>query len=337
MKTAKKKLVSNPDLADTTSLPLAVSATIAPPAVMSAAASYAGVTIKPPMYDPAVAEAYLTAYRARLDAIPAAEIVIPRVDVRAAALAALGVYTFVAQVEPLRARFEEQHGIGAFDLANVEGLKAASFLVFYAHAQAEAAGAFASDAKVPASLVQKGLEVEARMQELCEYQFKRDPEIAPILAILRPGTGHRDLAGDLMGYADIYAARPEKVATDANNYRPTDLAEARRIGGEILSHLAAAMSPKAREAYDLLQRAWTLLVQIYTEVQETGRWLQRRDPRRDEWFPSLYAAGKAGRPKKKASGAADKAKGDEVTKKENGAAAGAGAKPKGDEAKAPVG
>jgi len=115
----------------------------------------------------------------------------------------------------------------------------------------------------------------------------------------RPGNGHQDLALDLLGYADIYTARPKEVAADTTNYRATDIGDARRVAGEILSHLAAAQSPKARDAYDLLQRAWTWLLRVYAEVQEVGRCLLRYDPRRDERFPSLFAAAKAGRPRKK--------------------------------------
>lgn len=300
MSKLKKTGSAGPALEHTTLLPTA----LAPLIVMSAGASYAGVTPKPPAYDPAIAANFLVTFRARLDAIQAADLLVPRLDIRAAALAALGVYAFVTQVEPLHARFKKQGTIGEFDIASIEGLKAASFLVFLTHAQAEAAGAFATDVKVPADLMQEGIEVEARMQELCEYKFKRDGSIAPLLALLRPGSGYRDLAGDLLGYADIYLMRPKEVASDETNYRSTDVADARRIAGEILAHVAASMTPKAKEAYELMQRAWTLLVQTYFEVQEVGTTLLRRDPKRDEWFPSLYAAGKVGRPRKKRGDAA---------------------------------
>jgi hypothetical protein len=285
-------------------------AALAPPIVLSAATSYAGIALKPPSYDPGVAAALLPIFRARLDAIPAADVLVPRLDVRAAALAALGVYAFVTQVPALHARFEQQHSLGEFDLASIEGLKAASFLVYLTHAQAEAEGAFATDIKVPVDLIHEGMELEARMQELCEYKFKRDTKIAPLLALLRPGTSHRDLAGDLLGYADIYATRKDDVASDTTNYRETDVADARRIAGDILAHLAAAMSPKAKAAYELMQRAWMLLIQTYFEVQEVGTCLMRRDPKRDDWFPSLYAAGRSGRPRKKKDEAAGRAPND---------------------------
>ena len=272
---------------------------IAPPLVLQAASSYAGITFKPAPYDPEHARARLEVLRPHLDAFTPEQILTPRLDLRAAALAALAVHAFVTQAEPIHTRFKQQHTIGEFELENLGHLKDSAFIVLYAHAQAEAAGAFATSAKVPADLLTEGMQIEARMQELCEYHFKRDPEIKQQLDFLRPGSGHEDLAGDLLGYADIYAARPKEVAADKNNYRDTDLADARRVAGEIFSHLAAARSPKARDAYDLLQRAWTWLLRVYTEVQEVGRCLLRYDPQREERFPSLYAAGRAGRPRKK--------------------------------------
>jgi hypothetical protein len=287
-------------------------ARVAPAAVASAATTYASIVLKPAAYDPVVAQGLLETWRPRLAALPYDGLSVPRLDVHAAALAALSVHAFVTQAQTVHARLRKLSDIGEFEIARVEDLKSAAFLVLYTHAQAETAGAFATDAKVPAKLIQEGTEVESRMQELCEYKFKRDPTIAPQLALLSPGTGHRDLATDLLGYADIYQMRPAEAASDTTNYRPTDVESARRIAGEILSYLSAAMSPKAKEAYELLQRAWTLLLQIYFEVQEVGRVLIRHDPKRDERFPSLFAAGRSGRPRKK--------KGDDAEEKKTGAA-----------------
>lgn len=279
--------------------PAAAPPAIAPPGVLNGAAAYAGVKIEPPAYDAVAAKGAAETLQPRLAVFPAEQLAVPRLDVRSAALAALGVHAFVTQVAGVRERFQAMAQIGEFHLANLEDLKTVAFLVIYAHGQAEAAGAFQTDVKVPPALVKEGSELEDRMQELCEYKFKRDAAIAPLLSMLSPGTGHRDLATDLLGYAEIYEARPAEAASDTTNYRATDVADARRIAGEILAHLSAAMSPKARDAYDLLQRAWTLLLQIYFEVQKVGLCLLRHDPRQDEWFPSLFAAGRSGRPRKK--------------------------------------
>jgi len=93
-------------------------AALAPPSVLNAAASHAGLAPRPPAYDPAAAGTYLLSYRPRLDAIPAADVLVPRLDVRAASLAALGVYAFITQADALHARFQKQYTIGEFDMAN---------------------------------------------------------------------------------------------------------------------------------------------------------------------------------------------------------------------------
>jgi hypothetical protein len=284
---------------------------VVPSALLNASASYAGILFKPEVYDPAAAKALVETFQPRILAFSPEQLLVPRLDVGAAALSALGVHAFITQVPKVRDRFQKQHEIGEFRFANVDDLRDVSFLVTYAIAQAETAGVFATDKKVPLALIEEAAALEARMQELCEYKFKRDPEIAPLLTALSAGTGHRDLAGDLVGYSDIYEKKSAEVASDTTNYRPTDLADARRLAGEILAHLSASMTPKAREAYDLLRRAWTLLFGIYTEVQRLGLCLFHYDERRNKLFPSLYAASRPGRPrKKKDEGAGEPGAGD---------------------------
>lgn len=274
---------------------------IVPPAAAKASGEHPAPAIVPPAYDPAAAKSALELLLPRLQAFPADNLTVPRLDVRAAALAAIGVHAFVTQHAPIHARFEKLHAAEEFEIENLVLVKDAAFVVILTHGRAEEAGAFVTDVKVPSAIIEEAMAIERRMQELLEYKFKKDPQVAPLLAVLRPGTGYRDLAADLLGYAEIYQRHSEEVASDTTNYRPTDRADAQRLAGEILSRLSAAMSPKARTAYELLQRAWMLLLQVYSEVSETGRWLLRYDPRRDERFPSLFAAGRpgSGRPPKK--------------------------------------
>lgn len=58
------------------------------------------------------------------------------------------------------------------------------------------------------------------------------------------------------------------------------------------------MSPKARDAWDQLRRAWTMLLRIYFEVREIGLFLLRYDPDRGQRFPTLFTAGGLGRARK---------------------------------------
>jgi hypothetical protein len=64
---------------------------------------------------------------------------------------------------------------------------------------------------------------------------------------------------------------------------------------------------KGRAAADDLSRAWTLLLRVYNEVAETGRWLLRRDPNGKDEFPSLYSVARpgGGRPRKRPAGTSE--------------------------------
>ncbi|WP_437302714.1 hypothetical protein [Sorangium sp. So ce388] len=142
-----------------------------------------------------------------------------------------------------------------------------------------AAGALATDARLPVALVTEATEVEGRMQALCEYQLADDPTIKPELDRLRPGTGHRDLANDLLGYARIYELRADVVKADQKHYRAGDVARARELAGAMIQKLSAVLTPRAREAYDRYVQVWTLLCQRYDEARSAGLWLWRKNAR----------------------------------------------------------
>ncbi|AUX24164.1 hypothetical protein SOCEGT47_047010 [Sorangium cellulosum] len=259
----------------------------------------------PPLYDPGAGKKALDELAPALDELSEAELVTVRMDVEAATYAALGVVGFVSSPD-VRARFSRLPK-EEFDIAHLDELGPACFATLHALAEARAAGALETEARLPVALVTEAVEVEARMQALCEYQLPDDPAIKPELDRLRPGTGHRDLANDLLGYARIYELRADVVKADRKHYRPGDAARARELAGMMIQRLSTAMTPKARAAYDRYVRVWTLLCQRYDEVRAAGLWLWRKNARAQERFPSLYAAGrpKVGRPRKEEPKAAE--------------------------------
>ncbi|WP_437949720.1 hypothetical protein WME98_02025 [Sorangium sp. So ce296] len=254
----------------------------------------------PPIYTPLAGKKALEALAPALDGLAEAELVTVRMDVEAATYAALGVVGFVSSPD-VRARFARLPR-EEFDLSHLDELELACFAALHALAEARAAGALATDARLPIALVTEAMEVEARMQALCEYQLGDDPAIKPELDRLRPGTGHRDLANDLLGYARIYELCADVVKADSKLYRAGDAARARELAGAMIQKLSTALTPKAREAYDRYVRVWTLLCQRYDEVRAAGLWLWRKNARAQERFPSLFAAGRpnVGRSRKEA-------------------------------------
>ena len=253
---------------------------------------------EPPTYHPDAGKKALHDLTAELDAFSEADFVTVKVDVEAATYAALGVAGFIAdpQVHARFARLPKEE----LDLAMVDGLGTSCFAMLYALGEARAAGALENEITVPIETQVEAAAVEKRMQAVCEYNLSDDPEIQPVLVRLSPGNGNRDTANDLLGYARIYELRPDVVKADPKNYRPDDLAKARKLAGKIIQALSAAMTPRARVAYDRYVRTWTRLNRCYDEVQPTGLWLFRKDAQREQRFPSLFAAGRpgVGRPRK---------------------------------------
>lgn len=254
----------------------------------------------PPIYDPAAGKKALEALAPELDRLAEAELTTVRMDVEAATYAALGVVGFVSSPD-VRARFARLPR-EEFDVTHVDELELACFAALHALAEARAAGALETEARLPVALVTEALEVEARMQALCEYQLADDPAIKPELDRLRPGTGHRDLANDLLGYARIYELRADVVKADPKHYRADDAARARELAGAMIQKLSTAMTPRARQAFDRYVRVWTLLCLHYEEVRAAALWLWRKSSRIQERFPSLFAVGRpnSGRTRKEA-------------------------------------
>ena len=254
---------------------------------------------EPEKPDPAKNAAAWKRLQARLRALPAQQLRRVNINVEAVALAVLGVAQRVTE-KKLHLRFKSLPA-EEFDIAHVNDLADVARAALHAAREAEKLSALATEVTVPLELASEADEVEARMQACAEYHLGDDPEIVPLLDLYRPGTGHRDKANDLLGYADIYDRRASVVEKDTKNYRPGDRDRAIEIAEQIQRHIADSLSPAQRQAMDDLIRARTLLEQEYDEVREAGRWLERKNPKRDERYPNFYAAGRTrqgGRPKK---------------------------------------
>lgn len=240
-----------------------------------------------PQFDPIQGKAAFESLLPRYKAMPVESLIAVNADAGLAAVAALGVASRANEPE-LLARFKSLPA-AEFDASLVEQLPTIAWACWYAATEDQKGRALSSEAKLPADLVQKALNIESRMQACCEYYLNDHPEIAPQLAMLRAGTGHRDLAADLLGYASIYREHYSTLSTDKKYFIATDADDAVKAAEEMLSTLGARLSPEARLASDQLARAWTLLLDSYDEVATAGRWLLRRDAQVNKLFPSLFS------------------------------------------------
>jgi len=253
---------------------------------------------EPVGYDHDEGRTALAALQPELEKIKDTELITIRVDVETALLACLAVagYAQSPGVHAQFARLPKEH----FDMAAVDGLGQACSAALFALKAAKKSGVLESEAIIPAEIANEAAEVEGRMQPVCEYLLSDDPEIRPVLDQLRPGTGHRDLANDLIGYAEIYESRHDVVSRDPKHFRPGDAARAKVLAKAILKAISASMSHDEREAYLAYVRSWTLVYRRYEEVRAAGLWLFRADAAKDARFPSLFAVARpnGGRPRK---------------------------------------
>lgn len=219
----------------------------------------------------------------------------PRVDLQLAAGVARRVAQDILGDAKLLARFVVQAQAQEIVPGLPERLLTLSDAAWHARHQ-QVVSDVTDSASNSGAVVTQAAEVRARMQDLAEYHFDKDPVEGPRVAQAAGSHGHLHLANALDTYADLYERHHAVVSRDTKNYRPTDARDARRLAGEI----RAAMASDADTTYalwtDRCARVWTLLSSTYAEVQTTGRWLLRRTPKcAEERFPSLVESSKSPR------------------------------------------
>ncbi|MRG91177.1 hypothetical protein [Polyangium spumosum] len=253
-----------------------------------------------PQFDPIKGKQAFDALQHRYKSMPVDSLAVVNADAGLAAVAALGLSARASE-PALLARFQSLPP-SEFDANLVEVLSVAAWACWYAAMEVQKDRALSSEAKLPVELVQRALGIEARMQACAEYHLKDQPDVGPYLAMLRSGTGHRDLAADLLGYASVYRDHYDALKDDKKHFRATDADDAVKTAEEILAHLGARIGPEASVTADQLVRAWTFLLDTYEEVATTGRWLLRHEPAPEKAFPSLFSVIRTrtgGRSKKK--------------------------------------
>jgi hypothetical protein len=188
-----------------------------------------------------------------------------------------------------------------FDILYVDRLETAAMAAWYAELCHRIAGALSSGAKLPEDFLAMATRHRHHLYRVAQYNLDDIKEVATELESIRPGSGHLDLASDLMRLAVIFEAHAERLARDTQRYRATDAEDAKRYATTILQVLGDGRRSDAQYWSDYLSRAWTLMVTTYEEVAAAGRWLYRHE-NGEAMFPSLYAIGRQRRSRKPASG-----------------------------------
>jgi len=237
--------------------------------------------------DPEGARQAFSTLQDRFDALEEyrrANVDFDRVAIKAAALGRM------LRDSDLRARFASLP-VAEFDIEQVDILEPAALAVWYVSLRLRDASVSSSAAMVPVELAGEATTVKQRMMLVLAYNLGEDGDVASKLDDIRSGTGHVDLAGDLMRLARLYEDHAAALGVDARHYRADDVETARRLAMSIHQILGDGLSGDREYWAEYRARAWTFLVNTYDEVSATGRWLLRNDDP-DRRFPSLYAVGR---------------------------------------------
>ena len=237
--------------------------------------------------DPARAEAAYQALEPELKHIPVATLEAVRIDVQLAASFAFGLAE--------RDRAEER----ATELAKLvdasvlaphplERLEQAALAAW--HARRMQLRFLKRGTTVPVPVAEQATDTKARMLKLIDYAFGDDSRFSARITAVHSGHGYEDMANDLQELADLYEEDviAPVITNDPINYRDTDVADARRLAGEIFKALGLTSDGEKWTGH--VQRAYTHLTDVYTEHCYAGSLLFfRREDVSRTYPPSLIS------------------------------------------------
>lgn len=216
----------------------------------------------------------------------------PRLDTSRVAVLIIGVAHRIAKPE-VRARFrniEEE-----LPAATVDRLGPAGWALWFAAVERGRHAAVASEAMLPAALVEEALGLRARMLKVVGYHLGDREDMAAKIAHIISGTGYVDLARDLGELATFYDENEEELSQDTKHYRPADARDARRMTGRIVRLLGEKTESEWDDAHN---RSYGVADALYADIRPFAHAMFRRE-NPELFYPSLFSVRAAPRRKKK--------------------------------------
>ena len=174
---------------------------------------------------------------------------------------------------------------GELDPATVALVEPAAWALWFAALAFRDASATSSDAMVPVDLVTSATSLRATMLKVLGHQFDETTPTGQVLADIRSGTGHADLASDLTRLAQLYVKHAKVLTNDKRYYQAGDAAKARALSTQILEALGL---DRGTGPADDMYAAFTVLSTAYADVQSAASFLFRNE-NGEERYPSLFS------------------------------------------------
>ena len=240
------------------------------------------------------AAAAFEALRGELEAAGNAEVPATRVDMQRAAAVAHGVARRDAQ-PARRAAFVRLAAGGFYDLATLERLPGLALAAWYARAQQLERRALGSRARVTEAIVVEARGLRSRMARVLGHWLDDRADVAALLAFVRQGAGHLDLANDLRALADLYdrADVAPVIAHDGRHYRAGDPGDARRLAHALFTGQGLAPGRDAQHWTSLAHRAFSLLSRAYEAHRRSGVYIFEASEDVARTYPALVTAARA--------------------------------------------
>lgn len=172
-----------------------------------------------------------------------------------------------------RALIESMHGVVRFDFGALTRCEQAAELLHALTTDRQRLDAQASDAQVPAALVNSAVAQRATLLKVLDYHLATLPEAVTELASIREGSGYSDLATDLQRLADLADTHAALLADD--RFLGDGVTQARALAKDIFGHLSVGESDEKGRLRDEQGRVIAILHAAYTELAAAARFALR--------------------------------------------------------------
>lgn len=146
-----------------------------------------------------------------------------------------------------------------------------------------------------AQLVPEATMMKKTLLPAAEYLWGNEPELGPKVAAIRSGSGHLDLADDLMSLATLFMDHWTDV-DGKSRVTKNQLGRARELGMEIVKTVAPKDEARpVSDARDLRNRAGTYLRQACEEIRAAAAFMYRKTPDAMDRYPAPYSPKRRGK------------------------------------------